>query len=44
MADAHGLFVQREIDEDDISLVSTSKLHTRLVHETARRMASRDAG
>ncbi|MFB7226896.1 MULTISPECIES: TetR/AcrR family transcriptional regulator [Streptomyces] len=41
VAGADGLFVQREINGDDVDLVAMFELHAQLVYEAAMRMAAR---
>ncbi|MFF2778885.1 TetR family transcriptional regulator [Streptomyces sp. NPDC058052] len=41
VAGADGLFVQREINGDDVDLVAMFELHAQLVYEAATRMAAR---
>ncbi|MER6328229.1 TetR/AcrR family transcriptional regulator [Streptomyces sp. NPDC001034] len=44
VAGADGLFVQREINGDDVDLVAMFELHAQLVLEAATRMAARNRG
>ncbi|MGW6413651.1 TetR/AcrR family transcriptional regulator [Streptomyces sp. NPDC055055] len=42
VAGADGLFVQREINGDDVDLVAMFELHAQLVYEAATRLAARN--